>query len=448
MSKPRLTPHPSHNFQTPSHAPPFSHPKFPRARPDILDPPHTLRSFHTSPLSANPSPCRKTLGFGPVRPDTRFETVNAPAAAGLCLHNSHANPYAVALRFVTQYNDPESGWVYAIPPESYIDKATGLTHIYARQIVGGIEVTNAHANLNISDGRVLSFGDPVRTLALSLHIMIRVNPTSSGSSRAYSTCRGPSAAFSSHRTLLHPPSATQSRIASHDHAKVREGLATLKHFHSSNRANVPSFGPSGQVDLDVDPRRPLLAFLASALPENHPELSSVVDNAEEHANKMDMTPETHLLGERLPNLAAFVPLEPNLDTVSSAPEKGRGHRSLAEAYAPAPKSPKLPKLSKATYEVFPWGVNDPVEAAQREAERDGLTEAEHPLSYGRKTVKELGDTLASPASWHTLPVSWDLSVGENDRAAMGDSFWRTTDTTWGVLRVQSKPPQTSLSPPW
>ncbi|KIJ10473.1 hypothetical protein PAXINDRAFT_16559 [Paxillus involutus ATCC 200175] len=55
--------------------------------------------------------------------------------------------------------------------------------------------------------------------------------------------------------------------------------------------------------------------------------------------------------------------------------------------------------------------------------------AEHPLSYGRETIKELGDT--SPTGWHTLPVSSDPSVEESDRAAMGDSFWRTTNTTWG-----------------
>jgi hypothetical protein len=77
---------------------------------------------------------------------------------------------------MTQYNDPESGRAYVIRPESYTDKATGVTHIYARQIVGGIEVTDAHVNLNIKDGRVLSFGDSVRTLALSLHIMIRLDP--------------------------------------------------------------------------------------------------------------------------------------------------------------------------------------------------------------------------------------------------------------------------------
>ncbi|KIJ05341.1 hypothetical protein PAXINDRAFT_103813 [Paxillus involutus ATCC 200175] len=405
-----------HPANTPSHAPPFFHPKFPRARPDILDP------VKRKPLH----PCQKTLGFGPVLPHTRFETVNTPSAAGLCLHNDHTDLHAVALHFMPQYNDLESGWAYVIHPESYTDKATGFTHVYARQIVGGIEVADAHVNLNIKDG------DSVHILALSLPWW-----------RAHPTCRD-----------------------------VREGLATLEHLHSFNCANVPSFGLSGQVDLDMDPRRPLLAFLPSALPEDHPELSSVLDNAEEHASKMVMTSETHLLGDHsilgmgLNNVpGAVCEVKARLVWVQVLSENGvhlelvhrievemehnwyettdtaslallhrerrrlgerlanvitRCNRGSRQAYAPTPNNPGPPKFSKATYEVFPWGVNDPVEAPQRDAERHGQTEVEHPLSYGRQTVKELGDTLASPAGWHTLPVSRDLSVGESDRAAMGE----------------------------
>ena len=47
----------------------------------------------------------------------------------------------------------------------------------------------------------------------------------------------------------------------------------------------------------MDPRRPLLAFLASALPENHPEFGSFGDKIEEYMSNIIMTPETHLLGE-------------------------------------------------------------------------------------------------------------------------------------------------------
>ncbi|KIJ06577.1 hypothetical protein PAXINDRAFT_39023, partial [Paxillus involutus ATCC 200175] len=181
---------------------------------------------------------------------------------------------------------------------------------------------------------------------------------------------------------------------------------------------------------------------------------------EEHASKMVMTSETHLLGDHsilgtsLNNVpGAVCEVKARLVWVQVLSENGvhleliprfqvemehnwyettvtalLPHRIVSvvdwtsDSPMPLPVAteegkypiPKLPKLSKATYEVFPWGVDDP-----------------HSLSYGCKTVKELGDTLASPASWHTLPVSWDLSVGESDRAAMGDSFWRTTNTTWG-----------------
>ena len=47
----------------------------------------------------------------------------------------------------------------------------------------------------------------------------------------------------------------------------------------------------------MDPRRALLAFLASSLPENHPEFSSLGDKLEEHVSNIILTPETHLLGD-------------------------------------------------------------------------------------------------------------------------------------------------------
>lgn len=41
------------------------------------------------------------------------------------------------------------------------------------------------------------------------------------------------------------------------------------------------------------------------------------------------------------------------------------------------------------------------------------------MSYGRENVKELGDIFASPAGWHTLPLSHDPSVSEEERATFG-----------------------------
>ena len=43
--------------------------------------------------------------------------------------------------------------------DQYTDTDTGMTHIYLRQQVNGLEIANANANFNVrSDGRILSIG--------------------------------------------------------------------------------------------------------------------------------------------------------------------------------------------------------------------------------------------------------------------------------------------------
>ena len=46
-----------------------------------------------------------------------------------------------------------------IVTDQYSDSDTGMTHIYLRQQVNGLEIANANANFNVrSDGRILSVG--------------------------------------------------------------------------------------------------------------------------------------------------------------------------------------------------------------------------------------------------------------------------------------------------
>jgi len=52
--------------------------------------------------------------------------------------------------------------------------------------------------------------------------------------------------------------------------------------------------------------------------------------------------------------------------------------------------PPTPSPEAATYNVFPWGVNDPTEGE-------------------RSLEKENPDTLASPLGWHSLPAKNDPS---------------------------------------
>ncbi|KAG8735224.1 Fungalysin/Thermolysin Extracellular metalloproteinase 5 [Ceratobasidium sp. 414] len=80
------------------------------------------------------------------------------------LRFSHRNPTARYLT-TTRSTSPapffsritDSG--YYIRGDPYTDRNTGTTHVYVRQRVGGIEVADGDINLNIRDGRVLSFGD-------------------------------------------------------------------------------------------------------------------------------------------------------------------------------------------------------------------------------------------------------------------------------------------------
>ncbi|KAH0835578.1 Fungalysin metallopeptidase-domain-containing protein [Lanmaoa asiatica] len=420
---------------------------------------------------------RKTLGFGPDLPHTRFESAESDVHVSATAVDITKDAYAVAREFLSQYDDFQVARAYVIRPDSYTDHATGVTHVYARQIIGGIEVANAHINMNIKDGRLLSFGDSFFPGELDHHSRVPVHPHGHH-------CAQLSSALDVHRSLL------QSPLASCDRARIAHTLANIKHLHVSNCANVPSFSSladSGEVDLD--PRRPLLAFLASALPENHPEFSSLGNDLEEHVSNILITPEMHLLGEHphigisLSNVPGAVsevkarivwvqvPTEHGVklelvhrfevemeynwyettvttsiphrivsvvDWVSDFPMpmpifEADQLPNLGAFVPPGSKgAPQPPELNKASYLVFPWGTNDPVDAAQRKAAEHGESAgAEYPLSYGREVVEDLGDAFASPAGWHTLPFSHDPSVSEEDKTAFGDSYWRTTNTTWG-----------------
>ena len=79
-----------------------------------------------------------------------------------------------------------------------------------------------------------------------------------------------------------------------------EGIVTLTHLLESNCAVVapaPSPYAGEHPQLDMDPRRALLAFMASALPQSHPDFDAVLTDPEVFVDAIHMTPETHLVGE-------------------------------------------------------------------------------------------------------------------------------------------------------
>lgn len=122
-----------------------------------------VASFVTNVLSHvgdNPVRRRKSLGFGPEHPHSVFHTDPIMVVNGFMHAN---NPFAVANTFLQDLlgNQLSGSSSYHIRDDSYTDSNTGVTHVYARQIVNGLEVADGDINLNIKDGLVLSYGNSV-----------------------------------------------------------------------------------------------------------------------------------------------------------------------------------------------------------------------------------------------------------------------------------------------
>lgn len=75
----------------------------------------------------------------------------------------NSNPYRVARSFVTALlKDRPSGYkTFALRKDSYTDRATGVTYVYYRQMIKGIQVSDGDVNVSVKDGAVILHGDSV-----------------------------------------------------------------------------------------------------------------------------------------------------------------------------------------------------------------------------------------------------------------------------------------------
>lgn len=115
--------------------------------------------------SNSPVRRRKSLGFGPVHPHAVFRSSpDQIPTNGFRPFDAESDPIEVARSFVDGLLGgrltPSN--TYTIRKDSYTDKNTGVTHVYFRQIVNGMEVADGDINVNVKDGIVLSYGDSVR----------------------------------------------------------------------------------------------------------------------------------------------------------------------------------------------------------------------------------------------------------------------------------------------
>lgn len=111
-------------------------------------------------------PRRKTLAFGPAHPHAKF-TTSPEAHISSFSFGDASDPIEVAKSFVDYLTqDLGESSLFKIRDDSYTDDRTGVSHVYVKQLIRGLEVADGDINLNIKDGRVISYGDSVRKYRL------------------------------------------------------------------------------------------------------------------------------------------------------------------------------------------------------------------------------------------------------------------------------------------
>lgn len=87
---------------------------------------------------------------------------------GSAHEDSHAkfddsNPYKIARSFIAALlKDRPFGYKdFSLRKDSYTDNATGVTHVFYRQMIKGVQVLNGDVNVSVKDGAVISHGDSV-----------------------------------------------------------------------------------------------------------------------------------------------------------------------------------------------------------------------------------------------------------------------------------------------
>ncbi|KAG6844432.1 hypothetical protein H0H87_007034, partial [Tephrocybe sp. NHM501043] len=388
---------------------------------------------------------RKTLGFGPAHPHAVFYSSPYQIQTnGFLPMSVDADPFQVAERFVkdilgTKLTD---SMAYKIRKDSYTDANTGVTHVYVRQVVNGLEVADGDMNINIKDGMVISYGNsffngPTPKFVGHEDVSLMSDPH-----REY--CDVLMDQLDS-RSQLNTFGA-QETLADPHFAEVHE----LKHIHYSNCRfqNLPyelpsSFHSGGDL---ADFRHALLQFMVAATPKSEV-VEDILSNFDKHLSELVIeAPTGHFAPTDAPSdlLVRNVP-----DTVNpvkarlayiQVPSKEGDATHLAVVWkfevemqdnwyeasvsATAPHRiisvvdwasdspiPTEPESPAGVYNVFPWGINDPEEG-------------------GRTIVKENFDALASPAGWHAIPYANDPSF-ESARPLKKKGFWHNTTTTWG-----------------
>ena len=200
---------------------------------------------------------RKTLAWGPNLPHASFTTTSASShLAARSVPDAPSCPYAAAHAFLDSHlpKAASQGSSYVVRPDSYTDKRTGITHVYVDQLLNGIPVADGHVNLNVRDGRVISFGNS---------FFNGPAPAPYADSGLAADPHREYCAYLGGALEEHSLAQGQSQVVLGDN---HPALEDLTHLHDSNCGSLGH--PPLATDSEASAQSALLAFLAHATPDS------------------------------------------------------------------------------------------------------------------------------------------------------------------------------------
>ncbi|WVQ83171.1 hypothetical protein IAT38_005310 [Cryptococcus sp. DSM 104549] len=416
------------------------------------------RPHHSHDSSSAPQRARKSLSFGPAHPHASFHVLeNPPQVQVQGLVDEPVDVKQVAKAFIGGRLGGDDG--FYIREDTYTDARTGVTHVYARQLINGLEVSDGDINLNIDrDGRVISWGNSFHPGG-SAPSLSDVHSSSSGESAR--SCAVLQDKLSAHEADLAElkgetgawglvkaaaqavlgTSGPSVEVDAHEAGKIHAAIHRVKH-HMDAACHAPL-----ETEGILSPVQGLLALLPRLHDGNFQPISiDDITSTPEHSlapKPAPAEPPTEIISgpglaqagvrsdvparmmytqtsEGAPRLVwkyevemkdswyeAYVDVKSGellraVDWASdftwdnAGTKKGGVEAKKGGGQKPLPAPPK--KLKPFSYQVFPWGVNDPT-------------------TGNLSIVTEPWDTVASPLGWHKFPTTsnpWDAHIpGQN-----------------------------------
>ncbi|KAH8105305.1 Fungalysin metallopeptidase-domain-containing protein [Cristinia sonorae] len=391
---------------------------------------------------------RKTIGFGPVLPNAYYRA--GPNIVQKSFVGGPADPLEVANQFISSITltTPASS-TFRIRKDSYTDKNTGITHVYARQYLNGIEVADGDISVNVKGGKVISYGDSFYRgeEEVGFGSSTPVDPHSE-------YCQQLAAELSRRAEARQSLYSSGEQVVLGGRPAQTSDEGILSELYEWNCAHVEtpfkmtSEGKLSTKEDEMYSEQALLQFMIAATP-NSGLAQSIIENPSTFIEKMRVTPVHDFSGDNaapsfvidnVPDAVspvkakmAFVQVPSDESTTlqpvwkfevemqdnwyEAAVSVMPPHRIISvvdwasDSPLPVAPIPKKPDASSATYNVFRWGVNDP--------------------AVGERTIeKENFDSLASPAGWHSLPYDNDPASNHVKGKKTSVKFRNTTET-WG-----------------